>query len=170
MVTAAFLPATAGASNGQEPTMQKAEAETAASVGAAPDARLEVRKADRADLEELGIQALPSACTASDNEPYIWGDDDVDHGAACYEAKGDDKWVIDLLDNDARFYVYWQTEYGTPRKDGYCGDDTAGWTECTENHREHECVIFSGYYQHDIYFGWTPWVSTTTGNPGCVHD
>jgi hypothetical protein len=172
MVTAALVPTMAGASvnasGGAEPTMQEAEAETVAPVEVAPDTKLELRKADPAELEKMGIQALPSACTESDGEPYSWTDSNgFDHGWTCYEAKGDDQWVIDTLDNDARFYVYLETEYG---KSAYCGDDTAGWTECKYNHREHECVIFAGYYQHNHWFGWTPWVSTTTGNLGCVRD
>jgi|Tabmets5t2r1_1033131.scaffolds.fasta_scaffold67450_1 hypothetical protein len=171
MVTSVLVFTTAGASGnastGTESTTLEAEAQAVTSVEAATDAKLEVRKADRSELEEIGIQALPSACTGSDGEPYVWGDDDVDHGATCYEAKGDDQWVIDLLDNDARFYVYSETEYGKKR---YCGDDTAGWTECKYDHREHECVIFAGYYQHNNYFGWTPWISTTTGDRGCVRD
>jgi hypothetical protein len=168
MVTAAFLPATAGASNGQEPTMQEAEAETVASVEAPQDTKLELRKVDPAELEEMGIQALPSACTESDGEPYGWIDsNDLLHGMTCYEAKGDDQWVMDTLNNDRRLYVYLETEYG---KSAYCGDDTAGWTECKYNHRENECVIFAGYYQHNLWFGWTSWVSTTTGNEGCNRD
>ena len=171
MVTAVLVPTTAGASvsapTGAESTMQKAETRAVASVDAAPEARLEVRKVDPAELDERGIRA-PSACTLSDDEPYeLWGADGFVHGWTCYEANGDDVWVWDTWNNDRKLWVYTETEYGKRR---YCGDDTAGWTECKYDLREHECVIFSGYYQHNVYFGWTPWVSTTSGNPGCVHD
>jgi hypothetical protein len=172
MVAAGLGPTTAGASvntpTRAEPTTQRTEAQAVASVEAAPDARVEVRKADPAELEETRIQA-PSACTGSDGEPYeLWGADGLVHGWTCYEAQGDDQWVIDTLNNDRRFWVYIETEYGKKR---YCGDDTAGWTECKFDHREHECVIFAGHYRApDSYFGWTGWVSTTTGNPGCVDD
>jgi hypothetical protein len=61
--------------------------------------------------------------------------------------------VWHTLGNDRRLYFYSQTEYGKKR---YCGDDTAGWTECKYDHREHECVIFSGI------------TSTTSGSAGRI--
>ncbi len=179
VVTAVLVPATAGASvdapTGAEPTRQKAEAQAVATVGARPETKLEVRKVDPAELEEIGIQAFPSVCTPSDGEPFGYYIGENLHGISCYEAVGDDHWVLDTLANDTKFWVYWQTEYdedgdGKP-KDGYCGDTTAGgWTECKYDHREHECIIFSGYRQHNFWWAWSPWVSTTTGDRYCVRD
>src|SRR5690606_33691488 len=168
VLTAVLLPTTAGASaDAPAADIQRAEAQAAGPAAAAASPQLYPRQATRTDLKRLGIRA-PSVCTWSDGEPILWEDSwGIEHGMTCYEAKGDDQWVIDTFGNSKRFYVYSETEYGKKR---YCGDNTQGWTECRYNHREHECVIFAAYYRHNNWSGWTPWYSTTTGNPHCVRD
>ncbi|SDS51045.1 hypothetical protein [Microlunatus soli] len=106
---------------------------------------------------------LPKICNPSDGEPYAFGKGDKIYGLTCFEAKGDDQWVLDARKDDQPFAVLVRTQYGKVRR---CVDDTAGWTQCGYDHKENECVRFQGFTRDDT-FQLTPWVSAATGNPGC---